>query len=88
VDDEAISAALEEWDKDGDGLISANDLRTACRESGEEWTDQQVPPRGPASADMAGAWLWVVLSVLAGQCYDIFGPRSRSGQRHDLFQEA
>mmetsp|Transcript_46732 Transcript_46732/g.146520 ORF Transcript_46732/g.146520 Transcript_46732/m.146520 type:complete len:159 (-) Transcript_46732:205-681(-) len=33
---------FERWDQDGDGYLSANDLRSAVKEVGEEWSDAQV----------------------------------------------
>mmetsp|Transcript_25710 Transcript_25710/g.51514 ORF Transcript_25710/g.51514 Transcript_25710/m.51514 type:complete len:163 (+) Transcript_25710:3-491(+) len=42
VDEASLAAALHRWDEDQDGLLSANDLRTAVQECGEVWTDEAI----------------------------------------------
>jgi len=37
-----MTSVLQRWDQDGDGYLSANDLRSAVKEVGEEWSDAQV----------------------------------------------
>lgn len=42
LDEDAMKATFDSWDKDGDGLISANDLREVVSSFGEEWSDENV----------------------------------------------
>ena len=42
IDEDAMKATFDSWDKDGDGLISANDLREVVASYGEEWSDENV----------------------------------------------
>jgi len=42
LDEDEMKATFNSWDKDGDGLISANDLREVVASFGEEWSDENV----------------------------------------------
>eukprot|EP00293_Proteomonas_sulcata_P011848 CAMPEP_0184310576 /NCGR_PEP_ID=MMETSP1049-20130417/31155_1 /TAXON_ID=77928 /ORGANISM="Proteomonas sulcata, Strain CCMP704" /LENGTH=187 /DNA_ID=CAMNT_0026624903 /DNA_START=168 /DNA_END=732 /DNA_ORIENTATION=- len=41
-DEDTLRATFEAWDEDGDGMISANDLRNVVEMCGEEWSDENV----------------------------------------------
>mmetsp|Transcript_36304 Transcript_36304/g.56723 ORF Transcript_36304/g.56723 Transcript_36304/m.56723 type:complete len:96 (+) Transcript_36304:439-726(+) len=42
IDEDTLRATFEAWDEDGDGMISANDLRNVVEMCGEEWSDENV----------------------------------------------
>eukprot|EP00282_Hemiselmis_andersenii_P015295 CAMPEP_0114140214 /NCGR_PEP_ID=MMETSP0043_2-20121206/17261_1 /TAXON_ID=464988 /ORGANISM="Hemiselmis andersenii, Strain CCMP644" /LENGTH=159 /DNA_ID=CAMNT_0001234285 /DNA_START=110 /DNA_END=585 /DNA_ORIENTATION=- len=42
VSEAKIEQVFDEWDTDGDGLISSNDLRRIVERAGELWSDEQT----------------------------------------------
>ena len=42
VDEHRIEQIFEEWDTDGDGYFSTNDLRQVVERLGELWSDEQT----------------------------------------------
>lgn len=42
VDEARIEQIFDEWDTDGDGFISSNDLRRVVDRLGEVWSDEQT----------------------------------------------